>query len=83
MQVIFLGCEIVQLVSLSRICAVGSLRKKGDILHQLPRDQKAFQSTSFHTVCLQMQLISESFQNFSDLEQSIFLKGLMTLSLGM
>ena len=53
--------------------------EKGDILHQLPGDQKAFQSTFFHTVCLQMLQISELFQNFSDLEQSIFLKGLMTL----
>ena len=49
-----------------------ALLEQGDILHQQPGVQKAFQSTFFHSVCLQMLQISEVFQNFSDLEQSIF-----------
>ena len=78
MQALSSGGEIEQLVSRSRICAIGChwlFAEQGDILHQLSGGQKAFQSTFFHTVCLQKLQISESFQNFSDLEQSIFLKG--------
>ena len=47
--------------------------EQGDILRQLSGGQKGFQSTFFHSVCLQKLQVSESFQNFSDLEQSIFL----------
>ena len=53
--------------------------EQGDILHQLPGGQKAFQSIFFHTVCLQIRQIIELFQNFSDLEQSSFLEGSNTL----
>ena len=51
----------------------------GDILRQLPGGQKAFQSTLYHTVSLQMLQIRELFQNYSELEQSIFLKDSNTL----
>ena len=56
-----------------------SVTEQGDILHQLPGGQKAFQSTFFHTVCLQILQISELLKKFSDLEQSNFLKGSNTL----
>ena len=48
--------------------------EQGDILHQLPGGQKAFQSTFVHTVRLTILQISELFKNFSDLEQSSFLQ---------
>ena len=41
--------------------------EQGDNLRQLSGGQKAFQSTFFHTVCLQKLQISELFKNFSDL----------------
>ena len=47
--------------------------EQGDILHQLPGGEKAFQSTFFHTVCLQILQFSELFQNFFDLEQLSFM----------
>ena len=53
--------------------------EQGDILHQLPGGQKAFQSTFFHSVCLKILQISELLKKFSDLEQSSFLEGSNTL----
>ena len=52
---------------------------QGDIPCQLSGGQKGFQATFFQSVCLQKLHISESFQNLSDLEQLIFLKGSNTL----
>ena len=55
--------------------------EKGDILHQLSEGSKEFIQISFKLYVCKSSKCVIFFQNFSDLEQTIFLKGSQKLFL--